>query len=214
MNQDGGVRPSAMMALVAMRSAQAQQEAASTSVSSTLVGQTLLSTLQSPSTRLWKGATLSGSVLASAFNYSNGRRGIAPGLTLAFQQSLGRAGGLQIDYSFDKGGLSSIGGLYGSSYSNFASANLFLNLGKRATANAYFTRSFSDGAMYGAATLDLYPAQKWRLGLFSDYSRFADIEAYLDYGLSLGRQIGQREVSLNWSRNRGKVYLELGGSPY
>ena len=212
-----GVRPSTMRALSAMRAAQADQvagEAASTSVASTLMGQTLLTTLQSPSKQLWKGASVSGTFLASAYNYSNGRRGVAPGLTLGFQQSLGRLGGLQVDYSFDRGGLSSIGGLYGNSYSNFASANLFLNLGQKASANAYFTRSFSDGATYGAATLDFYPIEKWRLGLFSDYSRFADIEAYLDYGLSLGRRIGQREVSLNWSRNRGKVYLELGGSPY
>jgi len=210
---DSQVRPSAMRALVAMRAAQAG-EAASTYASSTLIGQTLLSTLQSPSARLWRGASLSGSVLASAFNYSNGRRGLSPGLNMNFQQALGRVGGLQMNYNFDRGGLSSVGGLYGSAGSNFASASLFLNLAQRLSANAYFTRSFSDGGTYGAATLDFYPIPRWRMGLFSDYSRFDNIAAYLDYGLSLGRQVGQREVSLNWSRNRSRVYLELGGARY
>ncbi len=209
-NIDHQVRPSTMRALVEMRAAQAVATA-STYKASTLLGQTLLTSLQSPQKRLWKGASLSGNVLASAFNYSDGRRGLAPGLILNFQQNLGRLGGLQIDYNFDRGGLSSIGGLYGSSSTNFASANVYLNLGQRINANAYFTRSFSDGGTYGAATLDFFPFPKWRLGLFSDYSRFDAIAAYLDYGLSLGRQVGQREVSLNWSRNRGRVYLELGG---
>jgi hypothetical protein len=210
---DGEVRPSAMRALVAMRAAQ-QAEAAPSTLARAILGQTLLTTLQSPTARLWEGASLSGSVLASAYNYSNGRRGLSPGLTLSFQQSLGRVGGLQVDYNFDRGGLSSLSGAYGSSYSNFVSGNLHLNLGQRLSASAYLTRSLSDGGTYGAATLDFYPARKWRLGVFSDYSRFADIEAYLDYGLSVGRQIGQREVSVNWSRNRGKLYLELGGAPY
>jgi hypothetical protein len=210
-SRDGGVRPSSMRALVAMRAAQAETATVTRSTQN-LLGQTLLATLQSPTARLWKGASLSGTVLASGYNYSNGRRGLSPGLSVAFQQSLGRAGGLQIDYSFDRGGLSTFSGLYSGSYSNYVTGNLFLNLGQKASANAYFTRSLSDGGTYGAATLDFYPKEKWRLGLFSDYSRFADIEAYLDYGLSIGRQVGQREVSINYSRNRGKIYLELGGA--
>ncbi len=186
------------------------------STTTTLFGQTLLTTLQSPSARLWKGASLQGSLLANVYNYSNNRRGISPGLTVGLQQTFGRVGALQLNYNYDKGStnlLSTLGnGAYRNLGSNFLSGSLFLNFGQSVGSNFFFTKSLTDGGLYGAGTLDFYPTQKWRLGLFSDYASFADIESYFDYGLAVGRAVGQREISLNWSKTRGRIYLELGGA--
>ena len=183
---------------------------------STVFGQTLLTTLQSPSTRLWKGASLQGSLLANVYNYSNHRRGAAPGLTLGVQQNFGRVGALQLNYNYDRGGYNLVSNVASGTYrnlgSNFLSGTMYLNFGENVASNFFFTKSLSDGGLYGAGSLDFYPTQKWRLGLFSDYASFADIESYLDYGLAIGRTVGQREISLNWSKTRGRVYLELGGA--
>jgi hypothetical protein len=193
------------------RASAAARANATASVSRPLFGQSLLATLQSPTASLWRGASIQGSVLANGFNYSDGRRGVSPGLSVSFQQQLGRVGGLQIDYNYDRGGLGLLGpNVYAGSSTNFVTGSFYLNLGSRLAGNAYFTKSLSDGGLYGVASLDFYPVEKWRLGLFTDYSSFADIESYFDYGLSVGRQVGQREISVNWSRTRGRVYLELG----
>jgi hypothetical protein len=136
-------------------------------------------------------------------------------MTMGLRQELGRVATLQLDYSYDRGSLSSLTSyMSSSSYSHFVSGALSLNLGSRLGGNAYFTQSLSDGSLYGALGLDYYLAPKWRLGLFSDYSRFEGLDAYLNYGLSVGRQIGQREISLNWSRDRNRVYFEFGGMGY
>ena len=195
-----------------------REVASSTTQSSTtaVFGQTLLTTLQSPSARLWHGASLQGSLLANVYNYSDNRRGISPGLTIGVQQTFGRIGALQLNYNYDRGGTNLISNLSSSRYrnlgTNFLSGSMYLNFGQNVASNFFFTKSLTDGGLYGAGTLDFYPTQKWRLGLFSDYASFADIESYLDYGLAVGRAVGQREVSLNWSKTRGRVYLELGGA--
>lgn len=178
-----------------------------------MIGQTLLANLQAPTRQLWKGASLQTSVLATAFNYSDNRRGVAPGLVLGLHQELGRVGSLQLDYNYDKGSLGLLNTLTNSDYTHFLSGSMVLNLGAKVAANTYFTKSLADGSLYGAAGLDFYPSNRWRMGLFSDYSSFDNID-FLNYGLSIGRQIGQREISLNWSRDRNKFFFELGNSPF
>lgn len=178
-----------------------------------MVGQTLLATLQAPTRNLWKGASLQSSLLASAFNYSDGRRGVAPGLTMGLRQELGRVASVQLDYNYDKGSLGLLNSLSNGDYTHFMSGSLLMNLGSKVAGNAYFTKSLADGSLYGAVGLDFYPSNRWRMGLFSDYSSF-DAFSFLNYGLTIGRQIGQREISLNWSRDRNKFFFELGNSPF
>ena len=191
-------------------------DSAAPSRTNMIFGQTLLTTLQSPSARLWKGASLQGSLLANVYNYSNNRRGASPGLTVGVQQTFGRVGALQLNYNYDRGGYnlisSAVNGRYQNLGTNFLSGSMYLNFGQSVASNFFFTKSLTDGGLYGAGTLDFYPTQRWRLGLFSDYASFADIESYLDYGLAVGRAVGQREISLNWSKTRGRIYLELGGA--
>jgi len=175
-----------------------------------LYSQTVNAALQSPNFRLWRGANLQANLSATAYNYSNNRRGLSPGITLGLQQRLGRTGNFQIDYSYDRGGL----GLFGTGYTNFVSSSLQLNLGRKLSSSTSLTRSFGDDSLYGVTALDYFLSEKWRLGLFSDYSSFGDIDNYLNYGFSVGRQVGQREVTMNWDHERGRVYFQLGNLIY
>jgi len=173
-------------------------------------GQTANATLQAPNFRLWKGASLQSSFFTSVYNYSNGRRGVAPGANLSLSQKLGRVASFQLDYSYDKGGSS----LYGDTFSHYLSSTFLLNLGEKISANAYLTKSLSDDAIYGYAGLDYYFMPKWRASLNTDYSRFSGTDPFLNFGWSIGRMIGQREISLNWDRSRGNVYFEFGNLFY
>jgi archaellum component FlaG (FlaF/FlaG flagellin family) len=186
-----------------------------TTRTSPLLGQTLLATFSSPNYKLWRGASLNGSLLGNLYNYSDGRRGFSPGLTLGLRQDLGRLASLQLDYNYDKGSISALtSSLSNASYTHFISGSLSMNLSSRLAGNAYFTRSLSDRSFYGVMGLDYYFMKKWRAGLFSDYSSFDGLDTYLNYGLSIGRQIGQRELTVNWSRDRNRIFFELGGMPY
>jgi hypothetical protein len=177
-------------------------------------GQTLDLSLQGPQRRLWKGASLDTTLRASAFNHSINGRGAAPGWTFGFNQQMGRLASLRLDYSYDKSG-SLFNGLNGSgNVSHFISGALNVAPTDKIGISLFATHSLSDRSLYGTASLDYAFAPKWRAGLFSDYSRFDGDDALLDYGVSLGRTIGQREVSVNWDRLRGRVYFELGGFRY
>jgi len=175
--------------------------------SSTLFGQTLNLSMQSPDYRPWKGANLQASVLGTAFNYSDGRRGAAPGILLGLRQKLGKSAALQLDYNFDKGGA----GLYSADFTHYLSGGASFAIGNKISGSTFFSKSFNSAALYGTAGLDYYFRPKWRLGLFSDYSSFNSTDDLLNYGFSLGRTVGQREVTLNWDRDRGRFYVELGG---
>ena len=175
-----------------------------------VVGQTLDLSMQSPNRPLWKGANMQATLRATAFNNSLGRRGVAPGITLGVQQKLGRIGSMQLDYTYDKSG-----GVYaGANLTHFVSTAVQLNPTSKISAGLFATKSLADRSLYSSASLDYMIAPKWRVGLLADYSQFSDAEDFLDYGWSIGRMIGQREVSVNWSRVRNRIYFELGGFRY
>jgi len=175
-----------------------------------LYGQTFSVILQAPQYKLWKGGRLQANLQGNAYNYSNGQRGLAPGLTVGMQQDIGRVGALRVDYNYDKGLVSPLGGSYYGRSSHFLSGQLALNLGSKIAGNALLSRSLSDGSLYGLTSLNYYFAPKWRAELFSDYSRFAGANEFLDYGVRIGRLVGVREVSVNWSRERNRIYFEWG----
>ena len=172
-----------------------------------VTSQTLDLSLQGPQYKLWSGAVIGATVRATAFNQSLGRRGASPGLTLDFGQRLGRIGSLQLGYTYDKSG-----GLFtGSNLTHLVSGSVSLVPLRKLAFNAYATQSLSDRSLYGFASFDYQIAPKWRAGLFGDLSRFAGAESFLDYGWTLGRTIGQREITMNYSRLRNRIYFELGG---
>ena len=177
-----------------------------------LLGQTVSASLQSPQISLWKGAQLNANLFSTAFNYSDGRRGVSPGANLSFAQQLGRSANLRLDYTYDRASL----GLYGAnsnSFTHYISGSLGAQLRKDLAFSTFLSKSLSDDSLYGSADLSYAFAKRWRAGVFADYSNFSS-EDSLNYGLSVGRQIAGREVSLNWDAVRGKFYLELGNRQY
>jgi hypothetical protein len=173
-------------------------------------GQTLDLSLQGPQRKLWKGANLQTTLNATAFNDSLGRRGVAPGWTFGFNQNLGRYASMNLSYVYDK----SSGITTGTGLSHFLSGSMFINPTSKVSANLFATKSLTDRSLYGSAGINYNFSSKWRAGLFTDYSTFPDVEDTLDYGWSLGRMVGQREISVNWSAVRNRIYFELGGFRY
>jgi hypothetical protein len=177
-----------------------------------LIGQTLTASLRSPVYSPWRGSSFNVNLLSTGFNYSNGRRGFAPGVNLGFGQQLGRAE-MRIDYTYDRSNL----GLYGlttDSFTNYLSGSLSAQLTSKIGISTFLSQSMNDDSMYGSADLNYYFAPKWRTGLFADYSNFAETDSFFNYGFSIGRAVGNREVSVNYDTNRGRIYLELGNSRY
>lgn len=72
------------------------------------------------------------------------------------------------------------------------------------------TYEIEDGDLYAYMSFDYYLNPKWRWGLNATYYDFAT-GAYDDVEFSLGRVFGDREISLNYSTDSGRVYLSLGG---
>ena len=175
-----------------------------------LLGQTLNASLSSPQYSPWRGSTLSANLLATAYNYSDHRRGLAPGVNLTFAESLGKRANLGLSYTYDRASL----GLYGAtgtSFTHYLTANLNANLTNKIIASTFVSRSLSDKSLYGNAGLDYYFAPKWRAGTFLNYVNFSSTSSHtLTTGWSLGRSIGNRELSLNHDSLRGKTYVLFG----
>lgn len=175
-----------------------------------LYGQSFDATLAAPTYQLWHGANLQMSFLGTAFNYSDGRRGVAPGMSLGLQQSLGRNAALQLNYDYSRGGIS----LFGANITNVFTGSFTFNLKRKLGGSALLSKSLMDGSLYGLTSLDYYVSPIWRMSLFSDYSHFADVGNFLNYGWTLGRALGQREVTLNWDHSRNRIYFEFGNMRY
>lgn len=174
-----------------------------------LMGQTLSANLMGPTYKLWKGASLDASMSATAYNYNIGKKGFSPGLNLGFQQFLGKQAMVRLDYTYDKGNTTPYSSGFFSNSTNYLNASAQVNFGSKIYSSFLLSHSLSDGSQFGYATLDYYFTNKWRAGLFSDYSKFEDA-AFLNYGVSLGRMIGAREFSLNWDKYRNRFYVEFG----
>jgi len=176
-----------------------------------LIGETLGATVSSPTYSPWRGSNFSANLLATAYNYSDGRRGLAPGVNLAFNQAVGKGGNLLLGYTFDR----SSAGLYGAtgnSFTHYFTAALNANLTPKISASGFVSRSLSDQSVYGSAGVDYLFAPKWRIGAFLDYAHFVgSLTGNLNTGWSLGRTLGNRELSLNFDSTRRKLYFQYGG---
>lgn len=178
-----------------------------------LIGQTLTANLQSPTYSPWRGSSLNANVFTTAFNYSDSRRGLSPGLNLSFGQTLGRNADLRFDYTYDRSAL----GLYGdsaNSFTHYLSGSLGAAITPRIGFSVFGSKGLNDGSLYGNADLDYSLGRKWRVGLFTDYTSFVESGDSWNYGWSLARSLGQREVSINYDAIRGRVYFELGSLRY
>lgn len=175
-----------------------------------LLGQTLTASLQAPLYSPWSGAQFTGSLLTTAYNYSNGNRGVAPGLTLGYAQRLGKIAGLRLDYTYDRSAI----GLYGATgnaFTNYVSASLDVQLSPKIGFSTFASKSLTDQSLYGNADLSFRISPKWRAGLFADYSSFA-FDSSFNYGWSLARAVGPRELSINYDAVRSRIYLQIGNA--
>ncbi len=176
-----------------------------------LFGQTLNASFSSPGYSPWRGSSFTANLLATAFNYSDGRRGLAPGANLAFNQAVGKGGFLALSYTYDR---SSVGlyGATGTSFTHYFTGSLNANLTPKIAFSAFASRSLSDKSLYGSAGADYAFAPKWRLGTFLDYANFSNgLASNLNTGWSLGRTVGNRELSVNFDSTRRKLYFQYGG---
>jgi hypothetical protein len=176
-----------------------------------LFGQTLNASVTSPQYSPWRGSNLSANLLASAYNFSDNRRGLAPGMNLFFNQAVGKNGVFSLAYTYDRSSI----GLYGStgtSFTHYFTANLNTNLTSKLAVSAFASRSLSDQSLYGSAGVDYFFAPKWRLGAFADYANFSNgLTSNLNTGWSLGRTVANRELSVNFDSTRRKLYFQYGG---
>ena len=177
-----------------------------------LYGQTLTATLRAPLYQPWQGAQFTGNLLTTAYNYSDGRRGVAPGITLGYAQRIGTRANLRLDYTYDR---SSIGlyGATGGNFTNYVSASFDAQLSSKLGFNTFVSQSLNDQSLYGSADIGYRISSKWRAGLFADYSSFS-FDSTFNYGWSLGRAIGPRELTVNYDAVRDKIYFQIGSSRY
>ena len=176
-----------------------------------LYGQTLTAALQAPLYRPWRGAQFTGNLLTTAYNYSNGRRGVAPGVTLGYAQSLGNRANVRLDYTYDRSSI----GLYGAggNFTNYISASLDARVTNKLGFSTFLSQSLNDQSLYGNSDLTYRISSKWRAGLFADYSRFGFDNSF-NYGWTLGRSVGPRELTINYDAVRSKIYFQIGSARY
>ena len=175
-----------------------------------LFGQTLTASLQAPLYAPWGGAQFTGSLLTTAYNYSDGRRGVAPGITLGYAQRIGKLANFRLDYTYDR---SSIGlyGNNGTAFTNYVSASLDAQITPKIGFSTFVSQSLNDQTIYGSTDISYRISPKWRAGLFADYATFA-LDSNFNYGWSLARAVGPRELSINYDAVRGKIYLQIGNT--
>ncbi len=176
-----------------------------------LYGQTLTAALQAPLFRPWNGAQFTGNLLTTAYNYSNGSRGVAPGIVLGYSQSLGNRANLRLDYTYDRSSI----GLYGvgGNFTNYVSASLDARLTSKVGFSTFLSQSLTDRSLYGSSDLSYRISSKWRAGLFADYSKF-DLDSSFNYGWTLGRTVGPRELTINYDAIRDRIYFQIGSARY
>ena len=176
-----------------------------------LYGQTLTASLQAPLYQPWRGAQFTGNLLTTAYNYSNGSRGVAPGIVLGYSQSLGNSANLRLDYTYDRSSI----GLYGvgGNFTNYVSASLDARLTNKVGFSTFLSQSLTDRSLYGSSDLNYRIGSKWRAGLFADYSKFGFDNSF-NYGWTLGRTVGPRELTINYDAIRSRVYFQIGTARY
>ena len=172
-----------------------------------LYGQTLSASLRAPLYQPWRGAQFTGNLLTTAYNYSDGRRGFAPGVTLGYAQTLGNRANLRLDYTYDRSSI----GLYGTggNFTNYVSAALDARLTNKLGFSTFLSKSLSEQSLYGSSDLTYRISSKWRAGLFADYSSFGFDDSF-NYGWTIGRAVGPRELTINYDAVRAKVYFQIG----
>ncbi len=121
---------------------------------------------------------------------------------------IGRMGNLSLTYNLDKGR-----SFWGSSGSISETLSLTLMLRPSYKWQIYGMSSLNlrGGGQFSSIYTYFTPSSLWRIGLEVSYQGYSGFN-YLDYGFRITRDLGNGVgISLNWSRSRGRFYLEFGG---
>jgi hypothetical protein len=81
--------------------------------------------------------------------------------------------------------------------------------------NTVLMSTYSDplGDTSFSAGFNYYPSTSWQVGFSDAYSQFGGI-AYRDFGFSLGRRIGSREIELDWSSIDQRFRVNMGSAQF
>lgn len=120
---------------------------------------------------------------------------------------LGRAGNLTLSYNIDKG--RSFWG--GGSVAETLSLSFMLHPTYRWQIYGMSSLNLRGGGQFNSIYAYFTPSKLWRVGLELSYQGYSGFK-YIDYGFRIIRDLGEGVgISLNWSRSRGRFYLEFGG---
>jgi hypothetical protein len=141
---------------------------------------------------------------------SHDRTGIGLAGALAFSRPLGRTGGLNLNYSYNRFPGNTF---YGTTGRQNLSSSLRLSPTRRLSLGAFGSvgldspnRSFSTSAGYLLGDV-------WRLEVQQTAYSFRNLQER-DLQLGLTRAIGVREVTLYWSRLNHRIMFEIGGGAF
>ena len=114
-------------------------------------------------------------------------------------------GAVDLGYSFDEGLP-----MFGNSNAN---QSLRLSFNAQPTKSIYIHssayQSLNRTSLYGSSTMTYRPSQLWNLRIGVTHQGLSS-SSFTDYEFSIGRRVKNLDLSLNWSRSRGKIFLEMG----
>ncbi|MBI2844313.1 MAG: hypothetical protein HYX78_13005 [Armatimonadetes bacterium] len=152
--------------------------------------------------------------LTNSFSIGHDWGGSRSGVTVMGNSSLthrlGKAGNLGLTYSYARDAYST----YATSFGHHRlSGNLFYAPNKRWYARVFSTYTLDASLSSTFIDLSYKIHPRWRLNLLQTIQEY-DKYDYSDIELALGRQIGEHEVMLVWSKSRNKLRLEFAAARF
>jgi hypothetical protein len=122
----------------------------------------------------------------------------------------GRGGLLSLNYSYNA---SSGSQLYQGSGKHTLSGNFVIGPRRRLRFSAFGMMGLDSSLRNVTTNLNYRVTPSWRLDLQQTLYRFSTFEDH-DFQLGLARKLGDRELSVYWSRNNHRFTLEVGASSF
>lgn len=121
---------------------------------------------------------------------------------------IGRMGNLTLTYNLDKG--RSFWGT-GGSFAETLSLTLMLRPSYKWQIFGMSSLNLRGGGQLHSVYAYFTPSRLWRIGFEISHQGYSGFN-YFDYGFRITRDLGNGVgISLNWSRSRGRFFLEFGG---
>ncbi len=159
-----------------------------------------------PSLRLGQQGSLTSQIGLSLLQWG-GRWEVPWQFSAMLQHPIGRTGNLMLTYNLDKG-RSLWGG--GGSVAETLSLSLMWRPEEKWQVYGMSSLNLRGGGGFHSLYAYFTPSDAWRVGLELSQQGYRGFH-YTDYGIRLIRSLGNGlDISLNWSRSRRRIYVELG----